>query len=326
MDTPGTEHPLTRGVLDVLAGTPTEEVATLVGLAPGELTEAVETYTTAGNTALQTRTADDGWHQVHIEFTEWRSAETVMAERLRPRLQRSGAVDTWWFIRKAPCWRLRLRSSSTAPDADTVLGGILEGLPRPGTSVRWARTRYEPEAWAFGGTEAMRIAHNLFHTDSASFLDYLCHHTATIGRRELSLLLLGALLRGADQDEYEQGDVWHRVTRMRPLPADVPPARVTELGAYLRRLLAARALSEAADNPLAFAAPWEAAFTSTGRYLHEAAHTGTLHRGLRAVLAHHVIFHWNRIGLPARTQSILAHAALTLTMGVEPADDQRYGP
>jgi hypothetical protein len=32
-------------------------------------------------------------------------------------------------------------------------------------------------------------------------------------------------------------------------------------------------------------------------------------RGLRAVLAHVVIFHWNRLGLPAVTQATLARAA-----------------
>jgi hypothetical protein len=38
----------------------------------------------------------------------------------------------------------------------------------------------------------------------------------------------------------------------------------------------------------------------------------TKERGTRDILAHHVIFHWNRIGLPYKTQSILAHAAKTV--------------
>jgi hypothetical protein len=39
------------------------------------------------------------------------------------------------------------------------------------------------------------------------------------------------------------------------------------------------------------------------------AHDGKLRRGLRDVLAHHIIFQWNRIGLTFRTQGILARAA-----------------
>ncbi|MGH3431095.1 MAG: thiopeptide-type bacteriocin biosynthesis protein, partial [Mycobacteriales bacterium] len=62
-------------------------------------------------------------------------------------------------------------------------------------------------------------------------------------------------------------------------------------------------------GPLAFAALWTAAFDEAGRALGNAARNGALARGLRDVLAHHVIFHWNRIGLADRTQAILARAA-----------------
>jgi len=69
-----------------------------------------------------------------------------------------------------------------------------------------------------------------------------------------------------------------------------------------------------ADGPLTFAAPWAAAFDETGRRLGAAARDGTLQRGLRNILAHHVIFHWNRLGLASRTQGILARAARDTVM------------
>ncbi|ABW14727.1 hypothetical protein Franean1_5369 [Parafrankia sp. EAN1pec] len=34
-----------------------------------------------------------------------------------------------------------------------------------------------------------------------------------------------------------------------------------------------------------------------------------LGRGLRAILTHVLIFHWNRLGLSATSQAVLAHAA-----------------
>lgn len=43
------------------------------------------------------------------------------------------------------------------------------------------------------------------------------------------------------------------------------------------------------------------AFDIAGRTLATAATDGTLERGVRNILAHHVIFHWNRLGLPAPT-------------------------
>ena len=62
-------------------------------------------------------------------------------------------------------------------------------------------------------------------------------------------------------------------------------------------------------GPVAYAAAWLAAFIQAGQELGEAAATGRLDRGLRAILAQIVIFHWNRLGLSAQTQGILAHAA-----------------
>ncbi|MGW8439122.1 thiopeptide-type bacteriocin biosynthesis protein [Nocardiopsis sp. NPDC055879] len=325
MEISETGHPLAQGVLEVLSGTPLESAASCVGVETGHLEEAVQAYTEAGATALQIQAEEHGWHQAHIEFTDWQTAETTVTERLTPRLhhaEQSGLVDSWWFIRKAPCWRLRLRLSDTTTPGDELLKRILDDFSTPEATIRWRRTVYEPETLAFGGPEAMHTAHDLFHTDSRAILDYLNAHATVLGRRELSTMLCGALFRGADQDEFEQGDIWHRITRMRPLPEDVPPERMPELSVPLRRLLTAHHPTQSPDNPLVFTAPWILAFASAGQALSQAAHTGTLQRGLRAVLAHHVIFHWNRIGLPARTQSILAHAARTALMDTEPGSAQ----
>ncbi|WTI78397.1 hypothetical protein OG242_08160 [Streptomyces sp. NBC_00727] len=56
-------------------------------------------------------------------------------------------------------------------------------------------------------------------------------------------------------------------------------------------------------------AEWAVAFRDAGQELGHGAQEGTLDRGLRQVLSYHVIFHWNRLGLSMRGQSILAWAA-----------------
>jgi thiopeptide-type bacteriocin biosynthesis protein len=83
----------------------------------------------------------------------------------------------------------------------------------------------------------------------------------------------------------------------------------------LRRLMTVDTASLAQDNgSLAFLSDWAAAFDNTGIELDELARNGTLRRGLRAVLAHHVIFAWNRIGLSHTTQSLLANVAKAVVL------------
>jgi protein-L-isoaspartate(D-aspartate) O-methyltransferase len=68
-------------------------------------------------------------------------------------------------------------------------------------------------------------------------------------------------------------------------------------------------------GPLDAIADWIRAFEQAGRQLAELARRGLLERGLRAVLAHHVIFHWNRLGLPFADQSTLSTLARKVVMG-----------
>lgn len=165
---------------------------------------------------------------------------------------------------------------------------------------------------------AIDVAHHLFHQDSRHILNYLgSDRAATTSRRdkrrELSIPLCMTLMRGAGQDWYEQGDIWTRVAENRPLPLGMPLDRLRGIESDLRHLMtvgagpASRLVSE--DGPLPYLADWAAAFDSAGTALGDLARDGTLRRGVRAVLTHHVIFHSNRIGLRYETQSVLAHAA-----------------
>jgi protein-L-isoaspartate(D-aspartate) O-methyltransferase len=54
---------------------------------------------------------------------------------------------------------------------------------------------------------------------------------------------------------------------------------------------------------------WPATFQRAGNQLAELAQEGRLTRGLRAVLAHHILFAWNRLGIPADVQAVLAGTA-----------------
>jgi thiopeptide-type bacteriocin biosynthesis protein len=312
---------IAAGILDVLAGASLDKVAGNLAMNPVGLADAIETYQQAGLAALAADTIRRNWCQVHIEFSDWEAAENTAAFHLGPALQRltdTGAISAWWFIRKAPCWRLRLKPAQrNDSDVTTAIGSTLDDLTSAGVLSGWRRTLYEPEVAAFGGRTGMEVAHRLFYTDSANIMAYLRQSPPTIGRRELSILLCTTLFRGAGQEWFEAGDVWHRVALLRPLPSGVPTDRLTELAEGVRELLTYDVRFVNSADPLSFAASWASSFHDTGQMLRRAADEGTLRRGTRDVLAYHLIFHWNRLGLSTTTQSILANTAEAVILGTD---------
>lgn len=301
-------YELAVGVQAVLAGTDLSTAATDCGLDPADLDEAVQTYHAAGLAALEQR-AEHAWYQVNIEFSDWSTAEAVGTTWLGPRLAHldgRGELDIWWFLRKHPCWRLRLHGADVA-----AVNQLLDELTATGAIARWWPTTYEPETAAFGGTTGMDTIHDLFCADSRGVLDHLRHEDPGIGRRELSILLISGLFQAAGLDAFERGDVFARVAQLRPTPADA--TRIEQLAGNVRVLLSVPHLSTSGlfshDEPAAHASPWLTAFQTAGHQLGTAAAQGQLKRGLRAVLTHVLIFHWNRFGLSATSQSVLARAA-----------------
>lgn len=321
---------LMDAVRSVLAGASPAEVAGRRGLITDDLADAVETYHRAGTNALYERAADSHWWQAHLEFAEWHKAEYTAATILEPHLRAwiaEGLLDRWWFIRKAPCWRLRLRSHPANRDELAVTAAALfDQLVDDGHLSTWRPSHYEPESLAFGGPVGIAIAHDLFSADSTHLLSYLNADQHQLGRRELSLLLCTALFRAAGQEWFEAGDIWHRVAHLRPVPdhANTDTRHHSSLSRQLRTLLNYDTRPTgplfSSDGPLATTRPWAEAFHDAGQALAAAGDQSSLHRGIRAVLAHHVIFHWNRLGFDANTQHALAHAAAIAVLHDEPAN------
>jgi thiopeptide-type bacteriocin biosynthesis protein len=248
---------------------------------------------------------DNPWQQITIAYPgrtpqEREHLAVTHLARVLPAAETAGLITCWWFIRKG-AWRVRYLPTQAPGSQAAAHAMITDG-------VQWTRDVYEPETHAFGGPQSMTAAHTLFHHDSRDLLTYLHHEPAD--RRERSLVLCTALMRAAGLDLNEQGDVWARVaeyrtTHLHPQPA--PDTRTWQaFTADVYRLLigAARTTGE-----------WHTAFANAGATLRHLRENGTLTRGLRAVIALHVIFHWNRIGLPATTQATLAHAAQDAIFG-----------
>ena len=267
------------------------------------------------------------WHQVNVAFPEWTRAEPTVLARLAPQLsaaEAEGVIDAWFFIRKRPCWRVRYLPA-VGTDAEARIEQHLGELTASRHIGGWTRAVYEPEVHAFGGTRAMTAAHRLFHRDSRCLLAYLQGESgaAPRHRREISVMLGSILMRAAGQDWYEQGDVWARVAAHREPLGGHDRTVPGPFQAAVRRLMTVDAESQMrADAPLAHAAGWADAYAAAGRELASLAADGLLHRGLRDILAHHVIFAWNRLGLPYAAQAVLAATARTVVFGPDPATRQ----
>ncbi|MFG2483367.1 methyltransferase, FxLD system [Streptomyces virginiae] len=252
----------------------------------------------------------DTWHQINVTFADRATAQQSIPQKLGPALikaENRGEISAWWFMNKQP-WKLRMRA---AGEETPTLWEALSGLVQADQVLRWNTTLYEPETLAFGGGKAMDVAHELFHTDSRHLLTYPIRR-GHLGRRETAVLLASAMMRAAGLDWYEQGDVWDKVAAERP----APPILAPELNESMRSLLTvdARSLCRE-DGPLHGHADWVRAFVGAGTALAVLNYEGTLRRGLRAVLAHHVIFHLNRAGLPLEDQSALSTLARKVIMG-----------
>jgi thiopeptide-type bacteriocin biosynthesis protein len=262
------------------------------------------------------------WRQVNVAFLDWERAEATAVADLAPLMEAAedaGAITTWFFVRKRPCWRIRYAPVAGPQDA---IDDRLDALVAAGSVARWTKSVYEPEVHAFGGTHAMDSAHRFFHQDSHNLLHFLRGDTAR-HRRETSLMLCSLMLRAAGLDWYEQGDVWDRVAAHRPPPPGPEPDGKQRLHTAVRRLITLDPQYVLQPgSPLAGAEAWTAAYTAAGSDLARLNQTGHLHRGIRDVLAHHVIFAWNRLGLPYSKQAALTAAAQTVIFGPDPSAER----
>ena len=251
-----------------------------------------------------------GWIQHNITVADRETTEHLAAHRLLPLLtaaEQAGELENWWHMRKNP-FRLRYRATAPLP----ALCALLDALAEEGLVERWTLAIYEPETEAFGGPEAMEVAHRLFHTDSAHLLARAgVQGPPSLGRAETVVVLVSAMLRAAGLDWYEQGAVWAKFAALRETPPPISLDRAATLTAAMHHLMRLDTRALTRDGaPLAGRAAWVNAFEKAGQHLARLVRDGHLTRGLRAVLAHHIVFHANRAGLPTDHQAAMAARAL----------------
>ncbi|WP_434593625.1 methyltransferase, FxLD system [Streptomyces sp. A5-4] len=265
----------------------------------------------------------DKWRQVNLWCETWQAAEQMATTHLGPLLteaEETGDIASWWFIRKRESWRLRVLPADGPGEATTA---FLARLTRTLTDRAAIRAYadgvpYEPETRRFGGAQAMTIAHSLFHTDSSHILRHLARPPeGGDHRRELGMRLATRMMLAAGQDFYEQGDIWAALAEHRSPDGSPEPSAATL--AAVQTLLTAKA--DSPGSPLTLTPAWPAGFEDAGRALADLAHHGHLTRGLRAVLTDHLLFAFNRLGISAPYQAVMATAASRVIFHREPVPD-----
>jgi protein-L-isoaspartate(D-aspartate) O-methyltransferase len=257
------------------------------------------------------------WRQINLTFADWQAAEKYAATRLAPALaaaEDTGVISAFWFIRKSETWRLRLLPG----DHLATVYALLADLTDDDRIHTVAEPLYRPEAYAFGGDQAMTIAHTLFHTDSRHILDHLAAGGGH--RRELGVLLATRLMRAAGLEFSEQGDVWRHLAARRHQPNAPTPG--PPLIAAVQRLLTAT--DDTPDSPLSTNPQWSKAHQRAGADLGFLDRHGALTRDLRGILTHHILFLFNRLGIRAADAWLLATAAVHVTFHHPPDIHTRH--
>lgn len=258
------------------------------------------------------------WQQANLEFADPALAESIAVARVMPILTAAEAnrlISAWFIVRKGHQWRLRYLPTHASDNAPAKLRSQIVTLCRSESLTKVTQAIYEPETTAFGGPRAMRLAHRLWHLDTRHLLTPTPRQPRRT--RELSILQCTAMMRAAGLDWYEQGDVWARTAAHR---GHAEPTRTKTLHDAVQRLLVVDPASLThAGAPLAAATTWIDAFTTTGAALRRTHDSGQLQRGLREILTHHVIFAWNRRGMPDNDQATLAATACEVIFGTPPS-------
>ncbi|WUH90316.1 methyltransferase, FxLD system [Streptomyces sp. NBC_00433] len=227
---------------------------------------------------------EQGWWHATVSFTGGSGPSPQAARALVSAL----GNQRFHFLRKDA--GLRLRTEHPAAD-------LLDRLVSDQVVGSWARGVYEPETEAFGGEDGMDIAHALFCADSPGALA----QTGSPGTRERCVLLLSAMFRATGLDAFETGDVWAKLGSLRPPVEPLTGPALDHAVTAMRRLMNADAARRPDAEP-----GWASrvtAFEDAGRSLRKLQADGQLTRGLRAILAHHAVFAFNRAKVPADQQA-----------------------
>jgi thiopeptide-type bacteriocin biosynthesis protein len=233
------------------------------------------------------------WLQVNLTLRDAAQAQrcVVAFATAVPRLRHELALQSWFFVRKDPGVRLRLRFAS-APPLD-ALATRLERWRRRDRFVAWTPACYEPEERLFGGADGLEAAHAFFAADSALWAEYqraAGRSRAPTPPAVLTTLVIGDLLDRCLDGPEEVWDAWGQIAAAHGLQPPFPSAQ------------APAPLPEVRGAALSVRLHYQQVSAALAQRLRRLAGAGRLTVGRRRFLTSIALFHWNRFGVDLATR------------------------
>ncbi len=251
------------------------------------------------------------WMQVNVALHRHESSVLASARALFRQLSMVLAdwkpgegIDRFFFVRKPPDVRLRFLLGDKGETLPAKLESILSALMRDGFVDDYFPSVYEPETFQFGGREGTDLVHGYFEADSRAWieLDLLAAQgRRTIPTGDLVLGVMNDLFSRTLSCNSEVWDAWCNLESLVHSSREIPPTAMEALpiDSIYRRALGpeARIIRD-----------YIRANQEISAGLQELWREGKLRCGLRALLPFIAMFHFNRHGLDAAGQAVLAEA------------------
>lgn len=236
-----------------------------------------------------------------------RSAAHALFARLNPEIAKwrsEQLIKHFFFVRKPPDVRLRLL---VRPLHQAVIASFEEHLVRltlDGFVEAHFKSVYEPETRQFGGPQAMELVHEYFDADTALWmgLDQLeGDGKRTIQEDRLVTAVQNDLFLRVLPCPYEVWDAWCNLASLLPDSADSGTEDNTVL-------LLDSLVGSVSEGEKGIVKGYISANQRLAEGLIRTWTSGALRFGLRAVLPFVTMFHFNRHGLNAASQTAIAKA------------------
>jgi len=264
----------------------------------------------------------DPWVDIGLALEAYPPAAEVYAHLLRHtgELRERRLADACFFIHKPPGIRWRLHSPRSSSTADLRRAAASSAARIVGAErVRCAV--YEPQQALFGGPRSMGYVHRSWDADSQLWLGAHARSARPLplsARVDLSFRVLSYVFGALGVVGWEDREVWEHVTvdtGRRLAEHEWRRPEVTALAARLAGSWAAVWPAVAQRRPAAGPPPdpllREFADSGgealAGWYEECLSRPGTRHLLTpRRAAAYWTVFHWNRTGLPAAHQALIA--------------------
>lgn len=221
-------------------------------------------------------------------------------------LKKQRALRCFFFLRKPP--GIRLRFALAAPEEDTAseIESCFRRLVKRKLVTRLYRGSYEPETFKFGGPDGINAVHAHFFADSTAWWSWEQLRCAAVTRLNAKLLSVGVLndlfsqcLEGPE----EIWDVWCRL-------AVLHGASVLSDGSAMPRIGIEQLLEQVTPKERSLLRKYVACNRAIARKLDAISAKGKLLFGIRQVLPHVAIYHWNRYGFTESDRTSMLTAGL----------------